>query len=38
MNIDKSELHKMGINARAYYEKEFDREYLLESLESIFES
>ncbi len=38
MNIDKSKLHKMGMNARAYYEKEFDREYLLERLESIFES
>ena len=38
MNLDESELHKMGINSRAYYEKEFDREYLLKRLESIFES
>jgi colanic acid biosynthesis glycosyl transferase WcaI len=38
MNMDKNERQKMGINARTYYEKEFDREYLLERLESIFES
>tara|TARA_B110000438_G_scaffold302567_1_gene360650 strand:+ start:2205 stop:3410 length:1206 start_codon:yes stop_codon:yes gene_type:complete len=38
MSIDKSELHKMEINARTYYEKEFNRESLLERLESIFES
>ena len=38
MSTDKSELHKMEINARAYYEKEFNREYLLDRLESIFQS
>jgi glycosyltransferase involved in cell wall biosynthesis len=38
MSIDKSELDKMEINARAYYEKEFNREYLLDRLESIFQS
>tara|TARA_X000000368_G_scaffold112332_1_gene87574 strand:- start:3288 stop:4490 length:1203 start_codon:yes stop_codon:yes gene_type:complete len=38
MNIDESELHEMGINARKYYEKEFDRTSLLEKLEVILKS
>ena len=38
MTLDRSKLHEMGINARAFYEKEFDREYLLERLEFILDS
>ena len=34
--LDKSTLIEMGNNGRAYYEKEFDRDYLLEVLENIF--
>ena len=36
--LDKSTLIEMGNNGRAYYEKEFDRDYLLEKLEVIFNS
>ena len=36
--LDKSTLVDMGNNGRAYYEKEFDRDYLLEKLEVIFNS
>ena len=36
MALDKSTLNQMGNNGRAYYEKEFDRDYLLEKLEQIF--
>ncbi len=35
MALDKSTLNHMGNNGRAYYEKEFDREYLLQKLEQI---
>jgi len=38
MALDKSTLVDMGNNGRAYYEKEFDRDYLLEKLEVIFDS
>ena len=38
MNLDKKKLNEMGNNARDYYKKEFDRKYLLEKLEFIFES
>ena len=38
MALDKSTLNQMGNNGRAYYEKEFDRDYLLEKLEVIFNS
>ncbi len=38
MALDKSTLNEMGNNGRAYYEKEFDRDYLLEKLEVIFNS
>ena len=38
MALDKSTLNEMGKNGRAYYEKEFDRDYLLEKLEVIFNS
>jgi glycosyltransferase involved in cell wall biosynthesis len=38
MALDKSLLNEMGNNSRAYYEKEFDREYLLKRLEDIFKS
>jgi glycosyltransferase involved in cell wall biosynthesis len=36
--LDKSKHSEMGNNGRAYYEKEFDRNNLLEKLESIFKS
>lgn len=36
MTLDKSTLNQMGNNGRAYYEKEFDREFLLKRLEEIF--
>ena len=36
MALDKSMLDQMGNNGRIYYEKEFDRDYLLEKLEVIF--
>ncbi|MDA7741178.1 glycosyltransferase [Flavobacteriaceae bacterium] len=36
--LDKSRLLEMGNNGRAYYEKEFDKEFLLEKLEAIFNS
>ena len=36
--LDKSTLIEMGNNGRAYYEKEFNRDYLLEKLEVIFKS
>ncbi|MDC0486627.1 glycosyltransferase family 4 protein [Flavobacteriaceae bacterium] len=38
MALDKSKHSEMGDNARTYYEKEFDRDYLLEKLEGIFNS
>jgi glycosyltransferase involved in cell wall biosynthesis len=38
MALEKSTLNQMGVNGRAYYEKEFDRDYLLEKLEVIFNS
>ena len=38
MTLDKSKHHEMGINARAYYEKEFDRTTLIEKLEVILKS
>ena len=38
MALDKSSLNELGKNGRAYYEKEFDRNNLLEKLESIFKS
>ena len=38
MTLDKSKYHEMGLNARAYYEKEFDRTTLLEKLEVILKS
>jgi glycosyltransferase involved in cell wall biosynthesis len=38
MALDKSKRSEMGKNGRAYYEKEFDRNNLLEKLESIFNS
>ena len=38
MTLDKSKHHEMGINARAYYEKEFDRTSLLKKLEVILKS
>jgi len=37
MSLDKSKLYEMGMNSRTYYEKEFDRTYLLEKLEAILE-
>ena len=38
MALDKSKRSEIGNNARAYYEKEFDRNNLLEKLEGIFNS
>ena len=38
MALDKSTLIEMGNNGRAYYEKEFDRDYLLKRLEVILNS
>jgi glycosyltransferase involved in cell wall biosynthesis len=38
MALDKSKRSEMGNNGRAYYEKEYDRNNLLEKLESIFKS
>jgi glycosyltransferase involved in cell wall biosynthesis len=38
MDLDKSVLNEMGINARAYYDKEFDKAYLLDKLEDILNS
>ena len=38
MTLDRTKLHEMGINARKYYEKEFDRTSLLEKLEVILKS
>jgi glycosyltransferase involved in cell wall biosynthesis len=38
MALDKSKRSEMGINGRAYYEKEFDRNTLLEKLEDILKS
>jgi glycosyltransferase involved in cell wall biosynthesis len=38
MALDKYLLNEMGNNSRVYYEKEFDREYLLKRLEDIFKS
>jgi len=38
MALDKSKRSEMGNNGRAYYEKEFDRNNLLEKLEGIFNS
>jgi glycosyltransferase involved in cell wall biosynthesis len=38
MTLDKSKYHEMGLNARAYYEKAFDRTALLEKLEVILKS
>lgn len=38
MNLGKDKLNEMGSNAIDYYNKEFDRKYLLEKLEFIFES
>lgn len=38
ITLDQSELDKMGINARKFYEKRFDREFLLNRLDIIFNS
>lgn len=38
MSWDKSRLDKIGSNGAAYYRKEFDRNFLLDRLESIFRS
>lgn len=38
MSLDKINLDKMGANARNYYEKFFDRTYLLDTLEIILKS
>ena len=38
MSLDKYKLNEMGVNGRDYYEKEFDRTYLLKKLEVIFNS
>ena len=38
MALDKSKRSEMGNNGRAYYQKEFDRNNLLEKLEGIFKS
>ena len=38
MTLDRTTLHEMGINARSYYDKEFDRTSLLEKLEVILKS
>ena len=38
MALDKYKRDEMGINGRAYYEKEFDRNHLLVKLEGIFKS
>jgi glycosyltransferase involved in cell wall biosynthesis len=38
MILDQSKLDEMGVNARTYYDKEFDRTYLLKKLEVIFNS
>ena len=38
MALDKSNLNELGKNGSAYYEKEFDRNTLLEKLEGIFNS
>ena len=38
MALDKSKLSEMGNNGRAYYEKEFDRNNLLEKLVFILKS
>ena len=38
MALDKSKRSEMGNNGRDYYEKEFDRNNLLEKLEGIFNS
>ena len=38
MALDESKRSEMGNNGRAYYEKEFDRNNLLEKLEDIFNS
>ena len=38
ITLDKSALNDMGNNGRAYYEKEFDRAYLLDKLENILNS
>ena len=38
MALDKSKRSEMGNNGRVYYEKEFDRNNLLEKLEGIFKS
>jgi glycosyltransferase involved in cell wall biosynthesis len=37
ISIDLEERIAMGLNARAYYEKEFDKQYLLDILECILE-
>ena len=38
MALDKSKLSEMGKNGRAYYDKEFDKNNLLQKLEGIFNS
>jgi len=38
ISLDSSKRFEMGINGRVYYEKEFDKYYLLEKLEVIFKS
>ena len=38
MSWDKSKLDKIGSNGATYYRKEFDRNFLLDRLESIFRS
>ena len=38
MALDKPTLNETGKNRRAYYEKEFNKDYLSEKLEVIFNS
>ncbi len=38
ISMDKNHLAEMGKNGRSYYEKEFDRKFLLKRLEKIFSS
>lgn len=38
ITLDNDKMKQMGVNARKYYEKEFDRKYLIEKLEFIFDS
>ena len=38
ISLDKNHLAEMGKNGRTYYEKEFDKKFLLKRLEKIFTS